>query len=465
MTLRGDDYLSRLAAGPSASSSSAVSSASHGRVMLCHAQLPGETGSGVYLQQMARHLSHSAEVHVVAAGYDVLGPIELPELEPHRITTCRFTRPGEAPAPDAVSFPIVGMSDTMPYPSTTWGELDSTQTNEYLTRFAAALAVAGRTFGPTAIQVNHAWLLASLVRLQFPTVPVVVSAHGTCGKQLRNHPRFSDYVTQWISSSHGVLAISEESRTQLSEEYGVAAERIHMGGYGFDPRVFTPDRSRDDRSSLNRLGVPEEGRNDPLILAIGKFVDWKGFAELIDAVRATNESIGPVTCVIIGEGSKESRRRLEEKVREAGLAGRCLLPGAQPQRVLAAALRSADVFVLSSYDEPWGLVLMEALACGSPVVFANRGAPREYVSSSLVERGLASPVKPILLDESSEPLGPAERGLYSERLRRGIESILRSRVTDSDRRSIADSVAHLRWERLATQVLNIAYAPGATRGI
>jgi glycosyltransferase involved in cell wall biosynthesis len=404
---------------------------------------------------MARHLSRHADVHVVSGGYSDLGPADLPGLQADQITTCLFTRPGEIARRDAVSFPVVGMSDVMPYPSATWGELTDEQLDEYLERFASALTLAVTRFDPTVIHVNHAWFLASLVRFLFPSIPVVISAHGTDGKQFRAHPRLREYVRPWIASAHGVFAISEESRTQLQEEYVLSPDRIHMGGYGFDPEVFTPFAETGRYSVLEALGVPPEARHAPLILAIGKFVSWKGFEELIAAVRMVADQTGPVTCVIIGEGSESSRRQLEETIRRLGLGQMCFLPGSRPQPVVAGALRAADVFVLPSYDEPWGLVLMEALACGVPVVFANRGAPAEYVSRTLIDRGLAQPVDPIRLRDDGEPYDRDERERYVSRIRTGLRSILEVGVTNVERRTIAESVGHLCWESLSRQALAV----------
>ena len=87
------------------------------RVLFVYGQLPGETGSGVYLQQIAAEsVRQGLDLYLLSAGYHPLDSRDIPGVPAERIFTCLFTPEGKTPQTDAVKTPISGMSVVMPYP-------------------------------------------------------------------------------------------------------------------------------------------------------------------------------------------------------------------------------------------------------------------------------------------------------------------------------------------------------------
>lgn len=111
-------------------------------------------------------------------------------------------------------------------------------------------------------------------------------------------------------------------------------------------------------------------------LALGRFVKKKGFLLLLDAFTEVLQNGVDATLVIAGEGPE--RARLEKQVRKLGLRGRVRLPGwiDDPATVFA----DADCFVLPSFEEPFGIVLLEAMAAGVAIVATRCDGPREILS-------------------------------------------------------------------------------------
>ena len=184
---------------------------------------------------------------------------------------------------------------------------------------------------------------------------------------------------------------------------------------------------------MAREGVPaEELLGGPLVVACGRLKPLKGFALLIDALAEVRQTV-PAHLWIIGEG--EQRAALERQAARLGLGDCVRLLGFRqnPYRYMAAA----DVFVLSSLYEGFGNVIVEAMACGAPVVATDCPyGPREIIrdgeSGVLVEPASAASLARGIL-----------RVLGDEELKRRLASKGAERARDFDARPIADAYGEL----------------------
>ena len=105
-------------------------------------------------------------------------------------------------------------------------------------------------------------------------------------------------------------------------------------------------------------------------------------------------------------------------------------------------MRAASVFVLPSIREPFGLVLLEALACGCRAVAADSGGPRDLISAQLRSAGLASVVPP--LSANTKP----DEDRYVRDMAAAIRAQLRQENDDITRRAIAATVAGMTWDEV-----------------
>src|SRR5262249_52354555 len=104
---------------------------------------------------------------------------------------------------------------------------------------------------------------------------------------------------------------------------------------------------------------------------------YKGIDEVLNLMPALVEEIPNLVYVIAGDG--DDRPRLEAKVRKLGMNGRVVFTGYIPEEEKAAHFRLADAFVMPGRGEGFGIVYLEALACGIPVVASKLDAGREAV--------------------------------------------------------------------------------------
>jgi len=237
------------------------------------------------------------------------------------------------------------------------------------------------------------------------------------------------------------------------ETFSLPEGRITIEGYGYEPEVFnwqSVDAAKVVHDTFG-ISLPPAGR---LVVAVGKFVDWKGFKELTVAIGTLRERQVDVTAVIVGEGDPESRADLERFIAARGLSANVHLPGKVARTALPDIYRAADVYVLPSHVEPYGMVLMEALACGAPSVAADTGGPPDFVPKQLTEAGLALLVAPIVLTEHGEATAEA-RSDYAAALAEGIAALLSRDIGETDRQAIARAMTHLSWGRLVNNLRRI----------
>jgi glycosyltransferase involved in cell wall biosynthesis len=142
----------------------------------------------------------------------------------------------------------------------------------------------------------------------------------------------------------------------------VPEDKIVVVPNGVDHKKFHPIPKQTAR---RKLGLP---LNHRILLSVGGLVPRKGFDVVIKALKIAIEDFGrnDLFLVIVGEGSQ--RTQLENLIELSGLEDRVLLVGTIPHEELYVWYSAADLFCLASSREGWPNVLLESLACGTPVV-------------------------------------------------------------------------------------------------
>jgi glycosyltransferase involved in cell wall biosynthesis len=163
-----------------------------------------------------------------------------------------------------------------------------------------------------------------------------------------------------------VVTTSEYCRAAIRGHYGVAAARVHLVPEGIDlPR-------------WRRLAqqVPHTG-DGATILCVARQYPRKLVADLLRALPTVRRALPRARAVIAGDGPEHAR--LRALAAELGLDGAVTFTGALPDEELARLYRQADLFCLPSVQEGFGIVFLEAMACGLPVVAARAAAIPEVV--------------------------------------------------------------------------------------
>lgn len=427
------------------------------RVLIVLSQQPSETGSGVYLREVVSELQKLGhKPYLLAAHYRPLSNNDFPGLTDDQIHTMIFNNT-ENSAIAEISFPIPGMSLDMPYLHLPFRELSDDMLNEYCKAWILKLRSVVEKVRPHIIHVNHLWLLPGIARAAVPWIPIVATSHGTDHKLLVDSPRFATLVLPGVQSLDAVMPISSDMAEASIMEFGVAPEKVNTIGNGYNQDLFYV-MPRDSGNGILRDILARYNELPPwkkLVLYVGKFADFKGIPYLIRAAETYSEmGQDDVLTLIVGEGSKQARANLEKLVDDLGLSNRVLLPGKIPYQHVGPLMNMADVFVLPSIDEPFGLVLLEALACGLRSVAAERGGPKFFVPQSLRERGLATLIDPLNLLEAEHP-DPDDEARYVADLAAAVSHHLACEQPECERQFIASAVLDQTWSSKVGDIVQV----------
>ena len=182
-----------------------------------------------------------------------------------------------------------------------------------------------------------------------------------------------------------VVAANVVERAHLAWYYGASTDRIAVIPCGVDTELFRP---MPQVEAKRLLALPP----DPLLLYVGRLQPIKGLETLLEAMTALD---GAAQLLIVGGDQDEPENGhadyLRERVSVLGLRERVSFLGAQPQERLRLFYAAADATVMPSYYESFGMVALEAMACGSPVIASRVGGltttVRDGVTGFLVPEG------------------------------------------------------------------------------
>lgn len=233
------------------------------------------------------------------------------------------------------------------------------------------------------------------------------------------------------------IVLSEAFRLQVCD-LGVPAATVSVVHPGVDLNHFHPLDDEARRQAKVRLGLPLDR---PIAVSVRRLVPRMGLDVLIAAwaLLRTRTEANPVLH-IVGEGP--SRPELESRVREAGLTDCVHFAGRVPDDLLPQYYACSDLAVTPTLElEGWGLVLLEALACGAPVLASDVGGIAEALRGlerpSLVPAGDVESLASALEARLSQPVRPAERqgcrtyaeGFTWSRTAQGVRSVFAEAIT------------------------------------
>jgi teichuronic acid biosynthesis glycosyltransferase TuaC len=216
---------------------------------------------------------------------------------------------------------------------------------------------------------------AASLLAQWLKVPFTITLRGTETRYFQDD-RFSGMLLKAIDQAEQVFSVSESLR-KLAITYGADPAKIDVVGNGVDALRFSP---RDRTTCRNTLDIVQSAR---VLISVGGLVPRKGFHRVIELLPQLKQDFPDLIFLIVGGGSAEgdNRLELEQQVKQLNLGNCVKFIGSMQPDELPSALSAADVFVLASSNEGWANVLLEAMACGLPVVTTDVGGNQEVVSN------------------------------------------------------------------------------------
>jgi len=247
--------------------------------------------------------------------------------------------------------------------------------NHFMEKLAAQLC---RKVKPDVIHA-HDWLVSpSAISLkQYVNTPLILTVHSTevgRAQGLHGPDSFTIDGFEWWATyeAHRVIVTSEAMKNEVSDHFKLPKNKIETIPNAVDLKTFEISV---DRQSVRRKYVAP---NEKMVLFTGRLTPQKGVEYLVHAVPLILQRDPEAKIVVVGEGWL--RDGLENLVRSIGCQNKVLFTGFLPERDLEEIMVSADVLVMPSVYEPFGIVALEGMAAGVPVVASRTGGLAEVIN-------------------------------------------------------------------------------------
>lgn len=397
------------------------------RILSITAQKPDSTGSGVYLTELVNGFDRMGAEQAVIAGITENDEVLLPESV--KVFPVYYSSSG-------LPFPVLGMSDEMPYKSTRYSDMTEEMTGQFMAAFRRQVYYAVNQFQPDIILCHHLYFLTAFVRELCPNALVYGICHGSDLRQIRKNLWQREYIQSQIRRLDGIFALHSEQKLDICRNYGCEETRIQVIGTGYNSTIFHIDETAQREKCGDTLN---------LIFA-GKLSEKKGVMSLIRSMRYLSGNGKTVRLALAGGyGNKEEYAQIQ------ALAEKCLCPvtflGKLTQSELAAEMNRSDIFVLPSFYEGLPLVLIEAMACGLHTVCTDLPGVRPWLAEKLPGNGVVF-VEPPQMENADEPIEMELPG-FELRLAQAIQQAEYAPLPDQIR------LEKISWDGLCEHIMRI----------
>lgn len=390
-------------------------------------QYPGKTGSGIYLQALIREGKKKGYIQSLIAGIpkgDNISPKNIDKFYPITFNT------------EEIPYPILGMSDIMPYESTKYCDLTSAMLDKWRKYFKKILIKAIKDFKPDIILSHHLWLSTSFVKEVAENIKVIGICHGTDIRQFEKCPQYKNEVLEGCKKLDLVFSLNEEQRQSINNIYSIPIDRIINIGGGYSGDFFYPCLNKSYNEKIK-------------IVYAGKLSNAKGVVSLLKVLKKIKDKYD-VKLFLAGSGTGKEEQYIKELGSNIGSDVNFL--GELTQKDLGQIFRESDIFVLPSFYEGLSLVTIEALASGLLAVATEIPGLKSYLGDNINNSGVIEYVELPKMIHVDEPL-EEELSLFEDRLQTSITKqiikVYKGYIIDND---IIEEIEKMSWENIFNRI-------------
>jgi glycogen synthase len=315
-----------------------------------------------------------------------------------------------------------------------------------------AMAAAGTNADLVHVHTWYTHLGGILVKQNYG-LPLVLTVHSLeplrpwKREQLGGGYDFSCWVEKTaIEMADAVIAVSESTKVDVLRLFDVDPARVHVIHNGIDLAEYDERR---DEAVLRRHGIDPD---IPYVLFVGRITRQKGIVHLVRALRHLDPGFQIVLCAGAPD-TPEIAQEMKSAVdaAKAGRAGIIWIEEMVPKDEIIALYSGAELFVCPSIYEPFGIINLEAMACGTPVVASAVGGIPEVVVHG--ETGLLVPVEQM----TEAPFEPLDADKFARELAAAINELMRD---EPRRRKMAEAARcrveeHFSWTAIAKKTADL----------
>lgn len=393
-------------------------------------QKPNSTGSGVYMCGMINGFREKGHKQGVVAGVDKDDINSFnDDIEYYPVF---FNS-------DKLPFDVVGMSDSMPYNSTIYSEMDLNMVNSLKGAFEKNIKKAVSELKPDLIICHHLYLLTSFVREIINDINLVSICHGTCLRQIQSHDLEKNYIISNIRKLDAVFALHDEQRKEIIKIFNIDPSKVFILGSGYDNQVFF----KEERNLSNEKIT---------ITYAGKICKAKGVKCLIKSLNNLKYERNFININVVGDGS--NKEEYEEIIAVSkDIKFNINFLGKINQIKLSKLFRESHIFVLPSFFEGLPLVVIESLASGCNVITTDIPGLRGWIGENINN---SEKVSYIDLPKMQKLGIPVEKELkkFEDNLSASLNYMIENILNKNTRNKMID-MENKTWSGLCSRLENI----------
>ena len=253
-------------------------------------------------------------------------------------------------------------------------------------------------------------------------VPVVITEHTSTTFKKNIDKKDSQFIKAW-NLCNAIIRV-RKGDIHFFDSVGIPLDKVHHIPNGYDDKKFA---KLDEQMCRDELNLPLENK---IILNVGNFDGVKGHKYLIEAMKEVVKHRKDVLCIIVGSG--KLKNKLKKQIKTSNLQPYVKLVGGKPHDEIPIWMNACDVFVLPSLRESFGVVQIEAMTCGKPVVATYNGGSEEIITSE--DYGLLC-----------EPANPEELA----------EKILIALDKEWDSDCVSDYAKKFDWKKIGGEIMQV----------
>lgn len=393
-------------------------------------QYPSKTGSGIYLTEVYKNFKsmNFTQKVLCAMNEDDIIKVNFDDYEIIKFKS------------KDLSFPVVGMSDVMPYESFLFSNLVNEKLEEYIKVFTNKITKIVNEFNPDIIFTNHLYIMSSIVASLNSSCKVFAFCHGTDLRQLYKNNIHKKLICKNIPKVDGIFCLSEKQKEEIIEVFEYNKDKVYVIGGGYDLEFYYrgEDKIYNKNSKLK-------------LIYAGKFSRAKGVIYLLKAFEKVKDKYN-IELILAGSGTGEEYDEIISYSQK--MSDKVKLYGYMDTQEIADLFRSCDIFVMPSFYEGLSLVTIEAMACDLKVVMNKLENFMDFVGDDIINSKNIEFVKmPKLFD--SDKVVKEEVNDYIQRLSLALENQINNLYNNNFEKDFSYKIIQFSWENICNNIKNI----------
>ncbi|WP_150263023.1 glycosyltransferase family 4 protein [Parvimonas micra] len=393
-------------------------------------QYPSKTGSGIYLTEVYKNFKsmNFTQKVLCAMNEDDIIKVNFDDYEIIKFKS------------KDLSFPVVGMSDVMPYESFLFSNLVNEKLEEYIKVFTNKITKIVNEFNPDIIFTNHLYIMSSIVASLNSSCKVFAFCHGTDLRQLYKNNIHKKLICKNIPKVDGIFCLSEKQKEEIIEVFEYNKDKVYVIGGGYDLEFYYKgeDKIYNKNSKLK-------------LIYAGKFSRAKGVIYLLKAFEKVKDKYN-IELILAGSGTGEEYDEIISYSQK--MSDKVKLYGYMDMQEIADLFRSCDIFVMPSFYEGLSLVTIEAMACDLKVVMNELENFMDFVGDDIINSKNIEFVKmPKLFD--ADKVVKEEVNDYIQRLSLALEDQINNLYNNNFEKDFSYKITQFSWENICNNIKNI----------